>query len=151
MDHSTLYVELQDDLNCIVGPLFGFAEQQVRKNGAFLPFGGILLKNGEIELQAATSGQKIESGTEVLRILHDGLKASANEGDVDAVAVCEWVKITLENGKQTDAMKVLVEHKRGLTIAFYVPCHKGFMRGWQFEEMFVQPATPEVNAWRSGS
>jgi hypothetical protein len=44
-------------------------------------------------------------------------------------------------------MKVLVEHKRGLSVAFYVPCQKKFMKGWQFETMFALSAEAEVKAW----
>lgn len=63
------------------------------------------------------------------------------------MGICEWVKITRENVKQTDAMKVLVEHVRGLTVAFYVPCHKSIFGNGLFEGMFAQQAEPEVHAW----
>ena len=147
IDVDALYKELQADFDRVSSPLFEFAEQQVRKRGAFLPFGGILKHNGKINLEAASSGQEMESGTEVLPILHEGLRSSVAQGEVSPVAVCEWVKITREGGKQTDAMKVLVEHERGLTVAFYVPCHRRMFGGWNFEGMFAQPAEPEVRPW----
>lgn len=148
-DADSLYKELQADFDRITGPLFEFAEQQVRKRGTFLPFGALLKHSGEITLDAATSGAEIESGIEVLPLLHEGLRATIKESGASAVAICEWVKITLQSGKQTDAMKVLVEHEQGLTVAFYVPCRKSILRGWQFEEMFAMQAEPEVMAWKS--
>ena len=144
-----LYKELQADLDRLSGPLFEFAEQQVRKNGMFLPFGAILKQSGEITFEAATSGEKIESCIEVLPILHEGLRATVKKGGVSALAICEWTKITCEGRKQTEAMKVLIEHERGLTVAFYVPCHKSVFGGWSFEEMFAQQVEPEVMAWES--
>ena len=147
MDADALYAEIKPDLERISSPLFEFGEQQVRKRGAFLPFGASLTRSGEIGLKAASTGEEVESGVEVLPILHEGLRASVAQGGVSAVAVCEWVKITPEGGKQTDAMKVLVEHERGLTIAFYVPCHKRMFGGWVFEGMFALPAEPEVRPW----
>jgi hypothetical protein len=44
-------------------------------------------------------------------------------------------------------MKVLVEHRRGLTVAFYVPCEKKLLKGWQFKPMFAIETEPEVKAW----
>lgn len=148
-DVDTLYQEVKADLDQLASPLFELAEQHVRKRGTFLPFGAILKRGGEITLEAATSGAEFESSLEVLPILHEGLRATVKQGGVEALAICESVKITLEGRKQTDAMKVLVEHERGLTVAFYVPCHKSIFGKWTFEGMFVQPAEPEVNAWDS--
>jgi hypothetical protein len=149
MDLDALYQELQPDLDRISSPLFEFAEQQVRKRGAFLPFGASLNRSGEITFEAATGGEDMESAIELLPILHEGIRATVAQGEVSAVAVCEWVKITPEGGKQTDAMKVLVEHERGLTVAFYVPCHKRLLGNWNFEVMFAQSAEPEVRPWKA--
>ena len=146
-DKEALYEELKNDLDRIVGPLFELGEQHIRKHNTFLPFGATLLESGQVGLEAATSGEEIESSIEVLPVLHDGLRSRVQEGGVSAIAICEWVHITLEGGRQTDAMKVLVEHERGLTVAFYVPCHENFLSGWQFEAMFVQPAEGEVCPW----
>jgi hypothetical protein len=148
-DQQALYEELSDDLDRLIGPLFGFGEQQIRKRGQFLPYGATLLQSGEIGLEAATSGEEFESTIEILPVLHDGLRERVKEGGIAAIAVCEWVNIALTDGKRTDAIKVLVEHERGLTVAFYIPCHKSFIGGWQFGEMFVQPAEPEIGPWMS--
>ena len=89
------------------------------------------------------------STTEILPILHEGLRSVVAEHDSQAVAVCEWVSITPEGGKPTEAVKVLLEHERGLTIAFYVPCRRRTLLGWRFDAMFVKPAEPEVRpSWK---
>jgi hypothetical protein len=143
-DVDELYGELKEELQALSSPLFGFAEQQVRKRGAFLPFGAALERSGEVTLHAATDGDEVTSSSELLPILHDGLRSAVGQRDSSAVAVCEWVKITPEGGEQTDAVKVLVEHERGLTIAFYVPCRRRALLGWRFDAMFVKSAAPEV-------
>jgi hypothetical protein len=148
-DVDELYGELKEDLQALSSPLFGFAEHQVRKRGAFLPFGAALARSGEVTLHAASDGKEVASSTEILPILHEGLRSAAAANDSAAVAVCEWVKITPEGGEQTDAVKVLVEHERGLTIAFYVPCRRRVLFGWRFDAMFVKPAEPEVRpSWK---
>ena len=146
IDIDEVYREVQDDLNQIVAPLFEFGESQIRKRGTFLPFGATLDASGEVGLEAASTGEEYVSAIEILPVLHEGLRARAKEDELLAVAVCEWVNIN-RDAQRTDAMKVLVEHKRGLTVAFYVPCHKRFMKGWQFEPMFALSAEAEVKAW----
>jgi hypothetical protein len=143
-DANGLYAELKGDLQALSSALFQFAEQQVRKRGAFLPFAAGLTKDGQVSLHAASPGKDFASSPEVLPLLHEGLRSAVAEQDLAAVGVCEWVKITPEDGKQTDAVKVLVEHSRGLSVAFYVSCRRKLFLGWQFDAMLVQPAAPEV-------
>lgn len=141
-----LYREVQDDLNQIVGPLFEFGESQIRKRGAFLPFGATLDVSGKVSFEVASMGEEYSSAIEILPLLHDGLRARAKEDQLLGVAICEWVNID-RDGKRIDAMKVLVEHQRGLTVAFYVPCQKKLLKGWQFGPMFALSAEAEVKAW----
>jgi hypothetical protein len=151
MSHADdLYKVLGDELDALSGPLFGFAEQQLRTRGAFLPFGALLKRSGELTLQAASTGDDSASGAEILSIVHEGLRSAVINQDASAVAVCEWVRITPDGGGQTDAVKVLVEHERGLTVAFYVPCRRRMLMGWRFESMVARPAEPEVKpAWKT--
>jgi hypothetical protein len=148
-DSDTLYRDLKTDLQAVSGPLFEFAQQQVQKRGTFLPFGATLQPGGAVSLKAAWTGEDMASSAESLPLLHDGLRADAIQSEVLAVAVCEWVKITPAGGSQTDAIKVLVEHARGLTIAFYMPCHKPLLRGWRFGDVIARAAEPEVRPWKT--
>lgn len=150
-DIETLYGELKGDFQTISEPLFDFARQQLRRCGMFLPFGASLSRDGKVTLNAASTGQDIASSTEVLPILHDGLRSEGANSATAAVAVCERVMMTPEGGSQTDAIKVLVEHARGLTVAFYQPCRKRLLLGWRFAEIVAVPAKPEVGAWAGKS
>jgi hypothetical protein len=145
MDEGTLYDEAKPDLQAVSGPLFEFAEQQVQKRGAFLPFGATLEPDG-VALKAAATETEVASSDEVLPLLHEGLRSSLTS-DTRAVAVCEWVKITPTGGDQTDAVKVLVEHANGLCVAFYRPMRKKLLGKWQVGDMLVVAADPEVGAW----
>jgi hypothetical protein len=59
--------------------------------------------------------------------------------------VCEQVRITLADQNQTAAIKVLVEHSRGLCAALYLPYQKKLFGGYRFGDVFANPAQPEVN------
>ena len=141
-----LYNEVKSDIQRVVDPLFPLAKGRLDKTGSFLPFGSTLTKEGKVQVVAAYDGKEIVSSKEVLPMLHDSLRNSAKEG-ASIIAVCEWVTLDIEGKGKTQAIKVLVEHNRGLTVAFYLPVHKPFLRNWQVGEMFVKPASPEIKAW----
>jgi hypothetical protein len=144
-DWRELYETARADLHPISEPLFGFAEQQVLKRGIFLPFGAIMDVAGNVQLQAAAGEHELTNSVEILPLLHQGLRSSMRE-DTRAVAVCEWVKITPPGSRQTDAIKVLVEHSNGLAIAFYLPMRKKLLGSWEYGDLITMPAQHEVIA-----
>jgi hypothetical protein len=144
-DTDALYRELKGDLQTAAEPLFELACGQVEKRGAFLPFGSKLSTEGEVTLVAAAPEEDSTTSDVVYPLMIAALRESAQTSH--AVALAEWVKITLAGGKQTDAVKVHAQHKRGLSVAFYVPATKKFLRSWQFGEMMVTPADPLLDSW----
>ena len=85
--------------------------------------------------------------TEVLPVLHDGLRQQSRGTPLRAIGIAENVTVTLKGERPTQAIKVLFEHKRGLTTALYLPFRKRFLRGYAFGKVFSVRAAPEVNAW----
>jgi hypothetical protein len=146
-DTDDLYAELKDELGDLISPLFELSQGHLRKYNSFLPVGASMKRTGEVVLQAASNGQDIASSPEILPLLHEALCAGAQAEPTRAIAVCEWVKVTPSGGNQTDAIKVLVEHERGFCAAYYLPCQRRWFRGWQFGQMFVVKAEPEVKPW----
>jgi hypothetical protein len=71
------------------------------------------------------------SPVEILLRLHLALRTGAIEHELSAVAVCEDVSITPAEGKQTKAVKVLIEHRRGLTVALYLPWKRKMGHVWR--------------------
>lgn len=148
-----LYAELKPDIQAVAEPLFEFSTECLRKRGNFLPHGAVLTEEGEVQLVGAIpdSGLDLVNSTEVLPVLHAGLRQRARGTTLRALGVAENVTITLEGGTSTTAVKVLLEHKRGLTAALYLPFRKRFLRGYTFGDTFAVEATPEVNAWVGGA
>jgi hypothetical protein len=150
-DAQALYSELKVDLQLLAEPLFEASQLFVRKRGAFLPFGAVLKQDDEPQMiMAAPDGfeERDVSSEEVLPLLHQSLRSAANTENAEALAVAEDVRITPEGEKETAAMKVLIEHKRGLCIAYYVPYSRSFLRRYKFGEMIARAAEPEVKAWQ---
>ena len=144
-----LYSEVKPDIEAVANPLFDLSEQFLRKSGNFLPHGAVLPKDGKVVLVAAAPDMSKDytNSTAVLPVLHDGLRAQAKEKELVAVGVAENVTITPEGQPPTQAIKVLIEHKRGLVVALYLPFKKQFLRGYSFGEIFSVRAKGEVNAW----
>lgn len=149
MTTETLYAELKPDIGAVANQLFELSETFLRKQGNFLPHGAVLTEEGEIRLVAAApdSPNDLTNSTAVLPLLHAGLRQQAQERPLKAIGVAENVTVTLEGQRPTKAIKVLFEHKRGLTVALYLPFEKKFLRGYVTGSPFTLQATPEINAW----
>jgi hypothetical protein len=147
MSTDELYAELKGDIAAVANPLFDFSEQCLKKRGNFLPHGAYLEADGKVGLVAAAPENDITNSTEVLPLLHEGLRASAAEKDLVAIGVAENVTVTPDGQSSTEAIKVLFEHKRGLVVALYLPFKKKFLRGYSFGQAFTVSAAGEVNAW----
>jgi hypothetical protein len=145
-----LLVELKPDLETVAGPLFEASETFVRKRGAFLPHGAVLETDGRVRLVMAASDADLDapvSAVEILPRLHQALRAEARAHELAAVAVCEDVTITPAGLKQSKAVKVLVEHRRGITVALYLPWRRTLLGGYVFDRVMAVPAQPEVQPW----
>jgi hypothetical protein len=148
--NDALYAELKPDIQQLAGPLFEVSDSFVRKRGAFLPHGAVLTASGETRMIMAAPPdfeKRPVSTTEVLPMLHEALRVAAREEKLRAIAACEDVTVTMEGQKQTAAIKVLVEHERGLCVALYLPYRRKWLGGYNFGNMFVRSAIPEVVAW----
>jgi len=148
-----LYAELKPQIEVLTKTLFEVSETCLRKLGNFLPHAAILTESGEVKLVGAAPDTDDDrtSSVEVLPLLHDGLRLQAKQLPLTAIAIAENVTITVEGKRPTKAIKVLFEHKRGLTVALYLPFEKKFFKGYVFGSTFSLRANPEVDAWRNAA
>jgi hypothetical protein len=144
-----LYKQVKPDVETISDALFSFSEQCLQKSGNFLPHAAVLTKEGKVELVATAPNSKhgFTNSTQELPALHEGLRKRATIKSIKAVGIAENVTITPDGQPTTQAIKVLIEHECGLTIALYLPFCKRFLRGYLFGEIFSVPAKPEVKIW----
>ena len=148
MSTDELYAELKGDIAAVANPLFDFSEKCLKERGNFLPHGAVLDANGKVGLVAASPDPNGKSNsTEVLPLLHEGLRIQVRERELVAIGVAENVTVTPQGQPSTEAIKVLFEHKRGLVVALYLPFKKKFLRGYSFGQAFTVVTTGEVNAW----
>jgi hypothetical protein len=146
-DTKALYAELKPAMEAIATPLFDFSKQCLRDRGNFLPHAAVLTGEGKIALVGTMTEQDLTNAKEVLPLLQGSLRILIKEKGHSAVGIAENVNITIPGQSATDAIKVLFEHRRGLTVALYMPFSKKFLRSYVFGGMISMLASPEVNAW----
>jgi hypothetical protein len=147
-DPKALYAEIKPDIQAISTPLFDLSKKFLAAQGDFLPHAAVLTSEGRVELVGAMGARDLTNATEILPLLHGGLRSFAKTKSLSAIGVAESVTITRENQAPTKAIKVLFEHRRGLTVALYVPHERKLLKGRVFGAMFSVLAKPEVDAWQ---
>ena len=70
----------------------------------------------------------------------------AYERDLKAIAVAEIVA-SIPDREQTRAIKVLIEHKLGLTLVLYLPVSQGDSGEYHFGKTVTFFTEAEINAW----
>jgi hypothetical protein len=153
-DIDALYTELKPDIFTIADQLFDLSQTFLRKQGNFLPHAAVLTEQGEVRLvgEAPETADGRTTSTDVLPLLHNGLREMAKATPMRAIGVAENVTVTLEGKQPAKAIKVLFVHHRGLTVALYLPFEKRLFRGYVLGTVFSLKAAAEVNAWaRNGA
>ncbi len=133
-----------DAMNPMMEGLLEMSETFIKSSGNFLPHGAMLDTSGEINYVAAAPENDITDATEVLPLLHDGLRTLSAKAGTQAVAVCESVLI---GDDLAPAIKVLVEHRDGFCAALYLPFKTRVLRGPTYGDPLLLPADPEVGGW----
>jgi hypothetical protein len=147
-DEEELYGEVKPDVRALALPLFELSEKALRERGSFLPHAAALTE-GKVRLVGAmcNTANGIANSTHIKPLLRQGLRTMALERPVTAVGVAETVTFTPDGQAPSQAIKVLLEHHRGLTMALYLPFAQdtsGDIKFGSTKSMFVPP---EMNPW----
>jgi len=145
---SELYNELKIDVVAIADPLFEHSRARLQACDGFLPHGAVLDTEGKVVVLGAMTGSKggQASASQILPLLHGGVRQMFREKVVVAVGIAENVSLT-RGGMPLQAIKVSLEHERGLNVALFLPFHKSEQGEYFYGESFVMPAHPVMNLW----
>jgi hypothetical protein len=145
---AELYTELKTDVVAIADPLFEHSQKRLRGSGDFLPHAAVLDAEGKVVLIGAMTGSKNgqANATQILPMVHGGIRQMAREKVLVAFGIAQNVTLT-RGDMPMQAIKVQLEHERGLSVALFLPFHESAEGEYYFGESFVTPATPELNLW----
>ena len=146
-----LYALVRPDLGAVASPLSERSQKLVLDHGDFLPHASVLTSDGKVTMVGAMCNTRdgFANSWHILPMLHDGLRAMANEKDILAVGVAECVR-EIAGIARTRAIKILVEHRRMFTIAFYLPFEQDPAGRYTFGKTLSVQADPEIKVWTQG-
>jgi hypothetical protein len=147
-DEEELYGEVKTDVRALAQPLIELSEKALRERGSFLPHAAAL-SEGKVRLVGAmcSTAGGVANSTHIMPLLRRGLKSMAHERPVTAIGVAETVTVTPEGQAPSQAIKVLLEHHRGLTMALYLPFAQDTSGDIKFGSTMSMFVPPEINPW----
>ena len=145
---AELYAELKSDVVAIADPLFEHSQKRLQATGDFLPHAAVLNSDGKVVLIGAMTGSKNgqANAVHILPMVHGGIRQMSREKVLVAFGIAQNVTLT-RGDMPMQAIKVQLEHERGLTVALFLPFHKAAEGEYYFGESFVTPANPDLNLW----
>jgi hypothetical protein len=145
---SDLYAELKTDVVALADPLFEHSQKRLQARDDFLPHAALLDTDGKVVLIGAMTGSKDghANSNQILPMLHGGIRQMSREKVLVAIGIAENVSLT-RGDMPMQAVRVQLEHERGLNVAMFLPFYKSEEGEYYFGEAFVMPCTPEVNLW----
>jgi hypothetical protein len=145
---ADLYAEVKADVVAIVDPLFEHSQKRLQSKDDFLPHAAVLGTDGKVVMMGAMTGSRNgqANAAHILPMLLNGIRQVSREKVLVAVGIAENVSLT-RGDMPMQAIKVLLEHERGLTVAMFLPFYKAEGGEYYFGEAFVTPAPPTLNLW----
>jgi hypothetical protein len=146
-DLATLYAEVKGDVVALADPLFEQSRKSLQLRDDFLPSAAVMSADGRVVVLGAMTGTKGGAATaeQVLAMLQSGIRQMSRERVLTAIAISQLVFVTRAN-EPVQAIRVLVEHERGLAVAMNQPFWK-IDGEYSYGEAFVTPAAPPLNLW----
>lgn len=134
------------DLENLLGTGIGAAQEQLQRNGGFLPFALVVENDGEVRLMAVTPADAKEGSDadfdadsmirDLTEVLHQ------NRADFRAAAVvCDILLVD----EESDAIHVAAEHRDGSVFAAVLPYNANTeTRQWEFGQLAADTNQPAI-------
>ena len=135
--------EAREDYNALLEFLMPFAEQMLKKNGEFFPFGAVVSTEGEVIARATYDGNESPASEDVIALLLKGFQGEAREGKIRATGICYDGRI-VQDGKKVDAVIINLEHASGGATKTCVPYTKSMFGKYRFGELIASLDDPKV-------
>ncbi len=138
---DTASQQAQDDLDGLLGPALGFAQQQLDEHGEFYPYAVAVDSSGQPRMVAADTGARRPESADLITALVGEL--SAQRDDLRAAAIVADVHVP-ELG--TDAVRVTLEHSEQVALSVLLP-YRRRRRGRGVEYGDLQAGSAPAFIW----
>jgi hypothetical protein len=115
-------LEPNADCKSLVDAVLPLAKQMLDRKGEFYPYGTAMTADGQIASVAAPEAKERTASIAVIRNLKVAFLAGAKERRFKATALVYKVSVALpQNGKQSDAIAVSLNHRDGSSVKILFP------------------------------
>ncbi|MBQ6413338.1 MAG: hypothetical protein IJI19_07665 [Ruminococcus sp.] len=128
----------------LLNALLPFAVNQLKKYGEFYPFGAVMQNNNEIILTAVDADDSLPELKEAINRLTKIHNDQAGKGEIKASGICWNATVSLENGKQTNAIIISLEHRENYSALVGQPYRIGLFRKLNLNAIFAQDGKHDI-------
>ena len=128
----------------LLNVLLPFAVNQLKKYGEFYPFGAVMHNNNDISLTAVDTDDNYPKSTEMINRLTKIHNEQARKGEIKASGICWNATVSLENGKQSDAIIISLEHRENHSVLVGQPYQIGLFRKLNLNAIFAQDGKHDI-------
>ena len=125
--------------------LLTFAENQLKKRGEFYPYGAVMKTDGSIVATAFWDDEtEFPQSADVIENLTKAHKEEAEERKIKASGIAWDAKITMPDGKKSDAVVISLEHADHYAVVVVQAYRLGLFRKLKFGELLAQEGMHEI-------
>lgn len=129
-------IQAQEDLDGLLEPALGFAQEMLEKYREFFPFAVVVDQSGEQGMVAGSAEIERPGSSDLIQLIIAGLVEQRS--GLRAAAVVADVRLP-ELG--SDAVRLTLEHSEGVSLEVMVPYRiRRFRRVVEFDDMMVSDA-----------
>ena len=126
------------DLDKLLNALLPFAQQSLAKYGEFYPFGSSMMADGQVNANAASTGEEHPSSQELIELLTTIFREQAETGQIRAAGICrDMLILPPGQAQKTDAICIGLEHKSGEAVEVCLPYKKNTSGQVEYGQLFA--------------
>lgn len=134
------------DCEAVMNLALPFAEEMLQEHGEFFPFGATMNAKGEINHIGGYDGREHPPSADIIKLLKDGFRARAKNGEVKATALVYDVRVILPgSGEESDAVAVSLNHRANYSVIVLFPYRIDGGKV-EFGEAFAQEGEADIFA-----
>jgi hypothetical protein len=132
----------QDEMDVLLNFLLPYARDQLEQNGDFVPTGATLSEAGTVSAVNAGTDDPRASTDVAVASLTEAIRREAETGPVRACGIVDAARVPRPGmPEMTDAIRVRIDHTAADPVHVFMPFRKRRMRGYEFDQLFVEPGT----------